>query len=134
MRILCNLSRWSLLGLLTIGQVLPCFAVEPEPRKWNHLPMGTNFAGVGYGYTEFDILVDPTILLEDVEMELQTWAGKYIRTFELFDKSARIDLTQAYQEGEWIGLLDGVPASTSRSGWSDTFMRLAVNLYGAPHL
>ncbi len=131
---MCNFSRWILFGLLNIGQILPCFAVEPEPRKWNHLPMGTNFAGVGYVYTEFDILVDPTILLEDVEMELQTWAGKYIRTFELFDKSARIDLTQAYQKGEWTGLLDGVPASTSRSGWSDTFMRLAVNLYGAPPL
>ncbi len=128
------ISRWSLLGLLTIGLALPCFAVEPEPRKWNHLPMGTNFAGVGYVYTEADIFVDPVILLEDVEMELQTWAGKYIRTFELFDKSARIDFTQAYQEGEWTGLLDGVPSTASRSGWSDTFLRFAVNLYGAPPL
>jgi hypothetical protein len=73
-------------------------------------------------------------LLEDVEMKLQTWAGKYIRTFELFDKSARIDLIQAYQQGEWTGLLDGVPASVSRSGWSDTLLRLAVNLHGAPPL
>jgi len=96
--------------------------------------MGTNFAGVGYVYTEADIFVDPVLLLEDVQMELHTWAGKYIRTFELFDKSARVDLKQAYQEGKWTGLLDGAPASTSRNGWSDTFLRLAVNLYGAPPL
>jgi hypothetical protein len=35
-------------------------------------------------------------------------------------------------EGERNGLLDGVPAKTKRTGWSDTFVRLAVNLYGAP--
>ncbi|RLB69892.1 MAG: transporter [Deltaproteobacteria bacterium] len=96
--------------------------------------MGTNFAGVGYVYAEADIFVDPALLLEDVEMELHTWAAKYIRTFELFEKSARFDLTQAYQEGKWTGLLNGVSASASRKGWSDTFVRLAVNLYGAPPL
>ena len=114
--------------------VFPCFALEPEPRKWNHLPLGTNFAGVGYGYSEADILFDPALLLEDVDMELHTWAGKYIRTFELFEKSARIDLTQGYQEGEWTGLLDGAQTSASRSGLSDTFLRFAANLYGAPPL
>ncbi len=33
-----------------------------------------------------------------------------------------------------IFLVDGVPASTSRSGWSDTMARFAINLYGAPPL
>ncbi len=128
------LIKLLLLLLMSSWLVLPCFALEPEPRKWNHLPMGTNFAGVVYAYTEADIFFDPALLLKDVEMELHTWGGKYIRTFELFEKSARIDLTQAYQEGEWTGLLDSVQASTSRSGLSDSFMRFAVNLYGAPPL
>ncbi len=96
--------------------------------------MGTNFAGVGYAYTEADILVNPATRLENVEMKLHTVAGKYIRTFELFDKSARIDIGQAYQEGDWTGLVDGVPASASRNGLADTFARFAVNLYGAPPL
>jgi len=112
----------------------PCLAMELEPQQWSHLPVGTNFAGVGYAYTKADISFDPVLLLEDVQMDLHTRAGKYIRTFGLFDKSVRVDLVQAYQDGKWTGLLDGVPASTSRSGWSDTFLRLAVNLYGAPPL
>lgn len=132
--VLRRVSKYCLIFFWLIGSALPCFALEPEPRQWNHLPVGTNFAGVGYAYTEADILIDPALLLEDVEMELHTWAGKYIRTFKLFNKLARIDIAQAYQEGEWIGLLDGVPASTSRSGLSDTFLRFAVNLYGAPPL
>ena len=126
--------RWLLACLFCGGLALPCFALEPEPRKWNHLPLGANFAGVGYVYAEADIFADPALLLEDVEMELHTWAAKYIRTFELFEKSARFDLTQAYQEGKWTGLLNGSPASVSRKGWSDTLLRLAVNLNGAPPL
>jgi len=112
----------------------PCFALEPEPSKWNHLPNNSNITGFGYAYTEADILLDPALLLEDVKLEMDTWVGKYIRTFELFNKSARVDLTQAYQEGEWTGLLNGIPASASRSGLADTFVRFAINLYGAPPL
>ena len=127
-------SGWFLLCLLCVGLNTPCFALEFEPRRWAHLPMGTNFAGVGYAYTEADILVNPATRLEDVEMKLHTVAGKYIRTFELFDKSTRIDIGQGYQEGDWTGLVDGVPASASRNGLADTMARFAINLYGAPPL
>lgn len=129
-----NVTRSLLVGLFVLSATIRCFALDLSPRRWNHLPIGTNFAGVAYAYTEADFFVDPAILLEDVEMTMDIWAGKYIRTFELFDKSARIDLTQAHMEGEWKGLVNGVPAEVSRSGWSDTFVRLAVNLYGAPPL
>jgi hypothetical protein len=130
-----NFLGWFLLGgLLLKGLMLPCFALEFEPRRWSHLPMNTNFGGVGYGYTEADILVNPATRLENVEMKLHTVAGKYIRTFELFDKSARIDIGQGYQEGDWTGLVDGVQASASRNGLADTMVRFAINLYGAPPL
>jgi len=112
----------------------PIYSMELSPLRWSHLPLETNFFGGAYAYTEADIFIDPDLLLDDVEMELKTWAGKYIRTFELFDKSARVDITQAYQEGKWTGLLDGVQASAYRDGLSDTFARLAINLYGSPPL
>jgi len=126
--------QWLLLSLIASGLASPCLALEPVPRQWSHLPKGMNFAGVAYAHTEADITVDPVLRLEDVDMELDTWAAKYIRTFEMLDKSARVDITQAYQEGRWTGLLNGAPASASRHGLSDTFVRLAVNLYGAPPL
>ena len=112
----------------------PCLADELEPRRWSHLPIDTNFFGAGYVYTEADINFDPVLKLENVEMELNNWAAKYIRTFALFDKTARIGILQAYQEGRWSGLVDGVPKSISRSGWADTLLRFAINLYGAPPL
>ena len=125
---------WLFLGLFAQSIVFPCLALEPVPRQWSHLPMGINIAGAAYAYTEADISIDPVLNIEDVQMELHTWAARYIRTFKIFDKSARIDITQAYQEGHWTGLLNGKHAEVSRHGLSDTFLRFATNLYGAPPL
>ena len=114
--------------------VSPSLAQELEPRRWTHLPIDTNFAAVGYAYTEADISIDPVLRLEGARLDKHTWFAGYIRTFELAEKSARIDLVQSWQEGRWTGLLNGPPASANRQGWSDTIVRFAVNLVGAPPL
>jgi hypothetical protein len=124
---------------LVLVSALSCFtlsayALEIETRLWSHLPLGVNVAGVGYAHTEVDVALDPAILLQDVHADLDIVAGKYVRSFELFGKSARIDLGQAYISGQWTGLLNGAHGSTSRDGWSDSFARFAINLYGAPPL
>ena len=129
-----KLFVWCLYVFMILGLPILCFAQELEPRRWSHLPTGTNFAGGGSVYTEADISFDPVLRIENVEMEMHTLAVKYIRTFELFQKSARIDFIQGYQEGRWTGLVDGVPRSIKRSGWSDSVLRFAINLYGAPPL
>lgn len=123
-----------LLAILTTAITFPSVALEPEPQKWSHLPMDKNFGGIAFVRTEADIFINPTLALENVDMTAETWAAAYIRTFEFFEKSSRVDITQAYQEVDWTGLLDGTFASTSREGLSDTFVRVAMNLYGAPPL
>ena len=112
----------------------PCLAQDIEPRRWSHLPLGSNFGGVAYAYTEGDIFLNPVLRIEDGGFEMHTAAFKYIHAFELLGKSARIDLAQNYQSGSWSGLLNGSPAATERDGWADTNLRFAVNLYGAPPL
>ena len=97
-------------------------------------PTGINFLSAGYSYAKADIFFDPVLRIEDAEMEMHTWGVKYTRAFELFQKSARIDFTQGYQEGRWHGLLNGASASVKRSGLSDSILRFAINLYGAPPL
>jgi hypothetical protein len=129
-----NLFIWYLCVFLILGLPILCFALELEPRRWSHLPTGKNFAGGAYSYTKADIYFDPVLRIEDVEMEMHTWAFKYIRTFELLQKSARVDFFQGYQEGRWTGLVDGVSSSIKRSGLSDSVLRFAINLYGAPPL
>jgi len=109
-------------------------AQDIEPRRWSHLPIGANFAGAAYAYTTGDISLDPELKIQNGQFDLQTFAVKYIRSFELFGKSARVDLAQPYQIGHWSGLLNGTPASVDREGLADTSMRFAVNLIGAPPL
>jgi len=130
-RIIATLSLW---GVLLPWLALPCIAQQLEPRRWTHLPINTNFAAGGYAYTEADISFNPVLRIEDVNMEMHTWAAGYIRTFELLEKSARVELLQAWQEGRWSGMVNGVPTSIKRQGWSDTVARFAVNLIGAPPL
>jgi hypothetical protein len=120
--------------LAMLGCAAELSAQELEPRRWGHLPLGANFAGLGYIRTEGDISLDPVLRLTDVEVEMDTAALKYIRTFGIFGKSARFDLVQAYQEGSWTGLLDGVAASAQREGFNDSSLRFAINLFGAPPL
>jgi len=121
--------------LLFIWQLAPAVkALDVQPRRWSHLPIDASFIGLVYVDTDADIYVDPVLELEDVEMDLDIWALKYIHSFESFGKSSRIDITQSYQEGHWDGLLSGAPAETTRYGPGDTLVRYAINLYGAPPL
>lgn len=129
-----NRRLWCFCTLFALLLPLPCQAQELEPRRWGHLPIGSNFAGAGYSYTEAEIYFDPVLQIEDAQMEMHTWAAKYIRTFELMQKSARIEFTQGFQEGQWSGLLGGIPTSISRRGLTDSQLRFALNLYGAPPL
>ncbi len=120
--------------LLVLASTLVAEAQELEPRRGSHLPTGTNFHGAGYAFADGDLSLDPVLKIEDVTFEIHTVGLKYIRTFDLFGRSARIDLAGAYQDGTWKGKIDGVAARAKRSGWADPVMRFAVNLYGAPPL
>jgi hypothetical protein len=58
-------------------------AQELEPRRWSHLPVGANFVGVGYAYTEADILFEPTLKIEDASSEVHTGAFSYLRALDV---------------------------------------------------
>ena len=62
--------------LIAFGAVFPCFALDLEAGLWNHIPLGSNFVGGAYAYTEADIIANPALLLEDVDMKLDTVAAK----------------------------------------------------------
>jgi hypothetical protein len=120
-----------LLILLSTGTAL---CQDLVPRRWSHLPIDANFAGARYAYTTADIGLDPVLRLQDVEMDMHTVGFGYLRTFELLEKSARVELKLPLQDAYWTGVIDGKPASTHRRGMADPVLRLAVNLLGAPPL
>ncbi len=102
------------------------FAQELEIRRWNHLPIDGNFVTANFAHTSGNIAFDPVLQIDDAVVDLDTWLFGYIRTFELLDRTAHIEVRQAWKEGTWSGLLAGVPTSVEREGLDDTFVRFAV--------
>jgi hypothetical protein len=123
----------ALLALLAfLASATTAEAQELEARRWNHLPVDTNFHGIGYGYVEGDLSFDPVLQIDDATVKLHNLGLRTIRTFDLFGLTARVDLLGAYQEGTWKGTLAGTQAQVSREGWGDPTVRFGINLYGAP--
>jgi hypothetical protein len=133
MRSTC-LTQISLIALICVGATLSSDAQELEPRRWGHLPVGTSVAGFGYAYTTGDIAFNPLLRVEDAELDLHSGVIRYIHAFELLERTMRLDFVQGYQQARWQGLLNGQPAAVSRTGLTDTILRLSTNLIGAPPL
>lgn len=136
----CVFSRWPrirgavIMGLLAWVGLLSCAAQDLQARRWGHLPVGMNVLGGGYTYTSADIAFDPVLRIEAGEMDMHAVGFQYMRAFEMLGQSARVSVAQGYVDAKWSGLLNGEPASTSRTGFSDTILRFAMLLYGAPPL
>ena len=127
-------NRWWIVALLTLGACWSSTAMaqDLEPRRWTHLPTGLNFVGLGYGHTEGDVLFDPVLELEDVEYTMDSAIVSYVRSHGFFGKTARFDVMVAHHSGDWKGLQQGEPASTSRDGFGDPRFRWSVLVYGGP--
>lgn len=57
--------------------IQPAFAQELEPRVLTNLPVGMNFAVVGYGFASGNILFDPGLPLEDATADFHSIIGAY---------------------------------------------------------
>ncbi len=119
---------------LLLWPALPCFAQELEPQRWRHLPIDTNFVNIAYIHNDSDISIEPALRIENTTMSLDTWALGYTRTFEMFDKTARVQIIQPWQDGDWSGTVDDQAVAISREGFADTQVRFAIDLLGAPPL
>jgi hypothetical protein len=114
--------------------VAPATAQDMEPRRWGHLPVGTDILALAYAYTFGDLKFDPVLEIDDAEVEMHTVLLAYNRYLTLFDTTTRLDVQVPFQSGEWTGTLEGAPASTSRTGFGDPRVRISAALAGAPAL
>lgn len=127
-----GLARVFLLAALGSQGVVS--AQDLEPRRWTHLPVGTSVGSFTYAYTYGDLTLDPVLMIEDARVETHSWVAAFVRAFDCFGRTGRLDLILPYQISEWEGLLAGTPASTEREGLADPWLRLSVDLIGAPAL
>ncbi|MEZ5988884.1 MAG: transporter [Planctomycetota bacterium] len=109
-------------------------AQDLEPRRWTHLPAGSLTGSLTYVHTRGDVIFDPVLQLDDVTVESDTVVASVVHAFDLFGVTGRFDLIAPWQDIRWKGLVSGAPASRSQQGFDDPWVRLSINLAGAPAL
>jgi len=129
-----NLHWWLRLILAVVGTASVADAQELEPRLWANLPTGVNFAGVAVGTSDGNILLDPTLPVEDLEADLLVGGATYLRSLSVAGKSARIEILLPFSDADFQGIGFGQQRQRSISGFGDARIRFAVNLLGAPSL
>ncbi len=107
---------------------------ELEPRTYSNTPTGVNVLSVGYAYSSGNVLLDPTLPIEDLDGNLNIAMLGYVRSFALMGRNAKFKAFVPYAFGDWKGAVEGVPADRNAQGFGDFRLKLDWNFYGAPAL
>ena len=107
-------------------------AQDLEPRSFSPAPSGLNITGLGFTSSRGNVFFDKALLIEDATGVVRSATGLYARTFGIFGRSAKVVAVVPFAWGDWEGLLDGQPATTSRRGFVDPALLFTVDLVGAP--
>jgi hypothetical protein len=135
----------SLKALFYLGACLLAFSLafapaihaqSLEPRLYSNIPTQLNFLVLGYGYSQGDVLVDPTLPIKDLNARIHMPIFAYVRSINLWGKSSKLDILIPYAFLSGSGKLEGEDEARRRSisGFGDPMVRLTVNLLGAPAL
>jgi hypothetical protein len=127
-----TLPALTALALLFVGTMMA--AQELEPRAYSPAPIGTNFAGLTYSHSSGDVLLDPTIAVQNANFQFNTVSFGYYHSFGLFGRQTTVSLVLPYVWGSGTGLVNGVQTHIYRSGLGDPGLRISYNLYGSPAL
>jgi hypothetical protein len=126
-----RLSRWVLACAAALW-ALTAHAQRIEPRSYANAPIGVNFLTIGYGHSSGNVLMDPSIPVEDASARVQSIAAGYGRSISLLGQSGVIGLVVPWATIDAEGRLEGSTREAHRVGFGDPVFRVAMNLYGAP--
>jgi hypothetical protein len=67
-------------------------AQDLEPRAYANTPVGLNFLIAGYAYSEGGVTADPSVPLEDANIQIHTSVLAYVRSLDVWGKSGKFDV------------------------------------------
>lgn len=114
---------------LTVGAAS---AQDLEPRSFSQTPVGMNFVALSIGNSSGGVLFDQATTITDATGRVNSVGAAYVRTLSVLGASSKLTAVVPYARGHWEGYLDGDFVETSRTGFSDPKVMLAVNFIGAP--
>jgi hypothetical protein len=109
-----------------------CAAQDLAPRAYLPLPVASNAVILTSGFSEGELLFDPTLPISDATGTIHTPVVTLYHAFDFFGRAANITGSLPFAIGDFEGTVAGQDRSTHRSGMADIMVRLAVNLAGAP--
>lgn len=110
------------------------FASEIEPRSYVNTPVGINFLLAGYGHLDGNIPTEYSSPIQDAQLAVNSELIAYVRTLDLWGKSAKFDVILPYSELSGTARVNNIPVERNISGFSDPRFRFSYNFYGAPAL
>jgi hypothetical protein len=128
-------SRAACIAVLAL-MLAPAFArsQDLEPRAYVNTPVGLNFLIAGYAYSEGGLSTDPTLPIQDAQLQIHTAVLAYARSLEVWGKPGKFDVIVPYGQLSGTALVAGQPRDRAVNGFADPRFRLSVLLYGAPVL
>lgn len=121
--------RFKLFAFCLLFSFFQLHSQDLEPRFLSSIPLKTNYAGLVYGYSYGDILLNAQEI-EGLNAKLNTVAGFYGRSFKLLNKPAKIDVVVPYSFGKLNALVSQVDTTAYRNGIVDPTLRVSVILIG----
>jgi hypothetical protein len=122
------LLLWCLFGTLSTAVT----AQEMVPAAYTPAPVGINLMTLSGVFSDGDLSFDPSLPVEDASARITGWSVAYGRTIGVFGRASTITVIAPYLVGDVEGVYIGEQTSVERSGMGDAFVRLSVNLFGAP--
>lgn len=107
-------------------------AQDLDPRAYLRVPVHTNTLVAGYSLSKGGIVTDPALSISNLEATVQTASIAYVNSFNFFGMTAQAMAVVPYSWATVEGEVIGQQQSISRSGFSDSRLRLTVLVHGAP--
>jgi hypothetical protein len=134
----CRLLRAMGTALLVLvgvpGAIRTASAQDLEPRAYAASPVGLRFIGLAAGRSTGDVVVDPSLPIEDVEAAVNSIGLAAGTTFDLAGRTALIVAAFPYAHADVTGRVGETAGHVTRSGLADPRIKLSVNLIGGQAL
>ena len=124
----------ALLTALHLAMPIGLAGQDVAPRVYTPAPVGVNAISLVYAFSTGAVLFDKTLPVENVNGDIHSITGAYSRAIGVFGLAGRVDLVLPFVIGDWQGDVEGIGATTSRTGFADPVARFALFFIGAPAL
>ena len=109
-------------------------AQDLEPRLLSGMPINGNILVASYSNSTGNILIDPSLPVEDLDANLNNMVVAYVRSFKLFNKLAKFNAVIPYSLGKYNAIVENEEKDLTRNGFADPLFRLSVLLLGTKPL